>query len=131
VISAQTAYQSVNCGTYGRLECLSNPKGPGCIVDYPATAPTFLDPGLSSARMKSGYQRTFHPGPEVSLAPAPGCPGGTGLESFAYTAEPLTRGQTGVRGFCGDASGLICFTTDGSAPPVTNGRCAEGCTPLF
>jgi type IV pilus assembly protein PilA len=131
VISAEMAYQSVNCNSYGRLECLSNPKGPGCIVDYPAAAPTFLDPVLSSARAKSGYQRTFHPGAEMSLTAAPGCPGGTGLESFAYTAEPVTSGQTGVRGFCGDASGVICFTTDGSAPPVTNGRCAEGCTPLF
>jgi type II secretory pathway pseudopilin PulG len=130
VISAQAAYGSANCDTYGRLECLSNPRGTGCLVDYPATAPTFLDSTLTSAQVKSGYRRTFHPGAEVALARRPGCAGGTGLASFAYTAEPATRGQTGVRGFCGDDSGQICFTTDGSAPPVTNSRCAEGCTPL-
>ena len=130
VISAEAAYQSVNCGSYGRLECLSNPRSPGCIVDYPAAAPTFLDPALSSAQVKSGYQRSFHPGTEMVSSPGPGCPGGKGLESFAYTAEPAARGQTGVRGFCGDDSGRICYTTDGRAPSVTNGRCGEDCTPL-
>ena len=130
VISAQAAYGSANCDTYGRLECLSNPRGTGCIVDYPAAGPTFLDSTLTSAQVKLGYRRIFHPGAEVALTRGPGCPGGTGLESFAYTAEPATRGQTGVRGFCGDDSGRICFTTDGSAPPVTNGRCAEDCTLL-
>ena len=130
VISAEAAYQSANCGAYGRLECLSNPQGTGCILDYPAAAPTFLDPTLTSAQVKSGYRRTFHPGAESALTRGPGCPGGTGLESFAYTAEPATRGQTGVRGFCGDDSGRICSTTDGSAPRVTSGRCAEDCTPL-
>lgn len=130
VISAEAAYQTVNCGSYGRMECLSNPKGPGCIVDYPATAPKFLDSALSSGQLKSGYQRTFHPGAEVVLTQGPGCPGGTGLQSFAYTAEPATRFQTGVRGFCGDDTGRICYTTDGTAPSVTNGRCGEDCTPL-
>ena len=130
VISAEAAYGSANCDTYGRLECLSNPRGPGCIAGYPATAPTFLDATLTAAQVKSGYRRAFHPGAEVALADRPGCAGGTGLESFAYTAEPETRGRTGVRGFCGDDSGRICFTADGSVPPVTNGRCAEGCTPL-
>jgi type II secretory pathway pseudopilin PulG len=129
VISAEAAYGSANCDTYGRLECLSNPRGNGCIADYPATAPTFLDATLASAQVKSGYRRTFHPGAEVDLAHRPGCAGGTGLESFAYTAEPETHLRTGVRGFCGDDSGRICFTADGSAP-VTNGHCAEGCTLL-
>jgi hypothetical protein len=130
VISAQAAYGSANCDAYGRLECLSNPRAPGCLADYPAASPTFLDSALASAQVKSGYRREFHPGAEVALTHRPGCRGRTGLESFAYTAEPVTRGQTGVRGFCGDDSGRICFTTDGSAPPVTGGRCAEGCTLL-
>ena len=95
------------------------------------TAPTFLDATLTSAQVKSGYRRTFHPGAEVALAQRPGCPGGTGLESFAYTAEPETRGRTGVRGFCGDDTGIICYTPDGSAPAVRDGRCVlESCRPL-
>jgi type IV pilus assembly protein PilA len=121
VISAEAAYQSA-CGSYGRLQCLSNPRGAGCLADYPPGAPTFLDSSLTSATVKSGYQRTFHAG-----APAAGSQGCTGLESFAYTAEPRERGKTGVRGFCADASGRICFTTDGAAPPATDGRCAEDC----
>jgi type IV pilus assembly protein PilA len=130
VIAGQAAYQSANCGSYGRLECLSHPRGTGCIADYPAAAPSFLDAALTSAQAKSGYRRTFHPGAQLALTQGPGCPGGTGLESFAYTAVPETRGKTGVRGFCGDDSGRVCLTLDGSEPPVTNGRCAEGCTAL-
>jgi type IV pilus assembly protein PilA len=124
VISAESAYQSANCGSYGRLQCLSSPRGAGCIADYPPGAPTFLDSSLTGATVKSGYQRTFHPGAAVAPGQGSGC---TGLESFAYTAEPATQGKTGVRGFCGDASGRICFTADGGAPSVTNGRCPEDC----
>jgi type IV pilus assembly protein PilA len=129
VISAEAAYNSANCGTYGRLECLSNPRGRGCIADYPAGSPTFLDATLTSASVKSGYRRAFHSGAEVPRT-GPGCAGGTGLESFAYTAEPVKLGETGVRAFCGDDTGRICSANSGSAPPVTNGRCAEDCTPL-
>jgi len=28
-----------------------------------------------------------------------------------------------VRGFCGDARGVICYTVDGQAPRVVNGEC--------
>ena len=129
VISAEAAYQSANCGAYGRLECLSNPRGAGCVVDYPATGPTFLDADLTSARVKSGYRREFHPGTDVVLNAGAGCPGGAGLESFAYTAVPDTR-QTGVRGFCGDSTGIVCSTRDGSVPDTAGGRCGETCEPL-
>lgn len=130
VISAQAAYQSANCGTYGRLECLARPSDPGCIVDYPAAAPTFLDPPLTTLQVKNGYERAFHPGNEMPLPSDASCRGGTGLESFAYTAVPVKRNQTGVRGFCGDSTGRICVTQDGTAPEVTNGQCAEDCRPL-
>jgi type IV pilus assembly protein PilA len=130
VISAEMAYQSANCGAYGPIECLSSPGAPGCIPSYPATGPTFLDAALAKATSKGGYQRAFHPGPQTALTPGPGCPGGTGLSSWAYTAVPMTRNQTGVRAFCGDDSGVVCSTMDGSAPQVTDGRCGEGCTPL-
>jgi hypothetical protein len=130
VISAEAAYRSANCDAYGRLECLANPRGVGCLPDYPATAPTFLDSALASAQEKSGYRRAFHPGLEVPLMRGPGCAGGRALESFAYSATPVTRGTTGVRGFCGDDSGVICSTADGSEPATANGHCAGSCTPL-
>ena len=127
VISAQAAYQSVNCGAYGRLECLSSPRAPGCLANYPAEGPTFLDSTLSSATLKSGYRRTFHPGSQMT---GPGCPEGSGLDTFAYTAVPVTRGQTGVRGFCGDSTGIVCSTADGSEPEIVAGNCGPSCQPL-
>jgi type IV pilus assembly protein PilA len=128
VISAQMAYQSANCGAYGPMECLSQPTAPGCIPNYPAVGPTFLDATLASLQVKSGYTRAFHAGNTIAL-PEP-CSGGTGLDNFAYTAVPATFGKTGVRGFCGDSTGIVCSTMDGSAPEVTNGQCGAGCTPL-
>jgi hypothetical protein len=53
-------------------------------------------------------------------------------------AVPLRLGQTGVRAFCADMHGNLCFTADGSAPeaghgecPVSNERGRGGCTPLL
>jgi hypothetical protein len=44
--------------------------------------------------------------------------------SFAYTAVPEAPGETGIRGFCGDSTALICFTLDGREPGVTpEGKC--------
>jgi hypothetical protein len=44
--------------------------------------------------------------------------------SFAYIAVPEEPGETGVRGFCGDSTFLICFTPDGREPRVTpGGKC--------
>ncbi|HSD30255.1 MAG TPA: hypothetical protein VLL75_23350 [Vicinamibacteria bacterium] len=47
-----------------------------------------------------------------------------GVVSFAYIAVPEEPGETGVRGFCGDSTFLICFTPDGREPRVTpGGKC--------
>jgi len=127
VISAQAAYQSANGGFYDTMECLARPEG--CIPGY--TGPFFLDAELASARTKSGYARTFVPGP---AAPPDATQAGklspSSLMTWAYVAVPANRNQTGVRGFCGDASGRICFTSDGTAPEVVDGACALSCTDL-
>ena len=129
VISGEAAYQSANAGYYDTLECLGAPQQ-GCIPGYPANGPTFLDPPLASGMDKSGYKRRFHPG-----APPPSEEGASqrspsSISSFAYTAVPMQPGRTGVRGFCGDSSGRICFTLDGTEPPVENGECAQTCQML-
>jgi type II secretory pathway pseudopilin PulG len=116
VISAQAAYQSSSGGYYGTMECLNAPSG--CIPNY--TGPTFLDPQLASLQPKAGYKRAFHPGTREA----------SGLMSFAYTAVPVEPGKTGIRGFCGDSTGIICYTSDGRAPDVRDGACAQSCTPL-
>jgi type II secretory pathway pseudopilin PulG len=122
VISAQAAYQASNCGAYGPPECLATPSAPGCLTDY--TGPTFLDAQLASLQVKSGYRRTFHPG--NPLTADTGCPGAKGLESFAFVAVPDSR-QTGVRAFCGDSSGVVCSTLDGTIPNASGTGCGEGC----
>jgi uncharacterized membrane protein len=118
VISAQAAYQSANGGFYGEMACLAQPKL--CIVGY--EGPHFLDPELASATERSGYRRAFHPGP----------PAGTprSLAGYAYTAVPAQPGQTGLRSFCGDASGMICFDPTGADVVPENGACPSTCVAL-
>ena len=124
VISAQAAFQSANAGWYtGSMSCMSapNPGGAACIPNYPANAPTFLDVGLAPIATaplpKSGYNRVFLPG--LPPVPIPPIAGTSSVASYVYEASPVTQGQTGVRGFGGDASGILCFSTTGVAPPTT------------
>jgi prepilin-type N-terminal cleavage/methylation domain-containing protein len=119
LISAESAYQSANGGFYGAVTCLSAPTG--CINAYPANGPTFLDPTLSvTTSTKSGYVRGFADGQTVV---AGGAVGSNSISDFTYTATPLTVGQTGVRGFGGDASGRVCFTSAGTAPTMGTSTC--------
>lgn len=118
VISAQAAYDSTSGGGYGDLACLAEPKS--CIDEY--SGPSFLDPTFASASEKSGYKRSFQPGPAASAVRR--------YQSFAYTAVPTTPGQTGVRSFCGDASGLVCFDPSGTEIVPQAGACPRTCLPL-
>jgi type IV pilus assembly protein PilA len=113
VISGQAAYQSSNGGWYdSALTCLNDPNG--CIPNYPATAPTFLDSNIAAQLSKSGYDRSFAPGaPPTNIS---ALASQTQVGSYAYLASPANLNQTGVRGFGGDSSGVLCFTPDGTAP---------------
>jgi hypothetical protein len=55
-----------------------------------------------------------------------------GLGCYAYQATPSAQDKTGVRGFSGDGSGVICHTPDGSPVPLdgTGGAMAPGCLAL-
>jgi prepilin-type N-terminal cleavage/methylation domain-containing protein len=120
IISAQAAYQSANGGWYSpSLACLSNPFA-NCIPNYPAGSPTFIDSALGAGLSKSGYNRTFMAG-NVAAPINTRLTGPGSLAGYAYTASPVNQGQTGVRGFGGDASGVLCTTSDGTAPPTVNG----------
>jgi type IV pilus assembly protein PilA len=122
VISAQAAFQSANGGWYaGSLSCMSNPSGAAaCIPSYPATAPTFLDraiaPTTGTPAPKSGYNRQFAPGATPTQLNT-NVSGTNSVAGYIYLASPVTQGQTGVRGFGGDASGVLCFSPTGAAPP--------------
>jgi prepilin-type N-terminal cleavage/methylation domain-containing protein len=116
IISAQAAYHSANGGWYeANIVCLHNPFA-GCIPNYPSTSPTFIDSQLSSLQSKSGYDRTFQGG---SAPPPAGLNTSinslTSVTSYVYWATPTSPGQTGVRGFAGDSSGALCFSSDGSS----------------
>jgi prepilin-type N-terminal cleavage/methylation domain-containing protein len=117
LISGQAAYQGTNGGYYeGNLTCMSK-KG-GCVPNAPATSPTYLDKVLAMEQPKSGYSRDYQAGkaptdPEVGQSLS-----GTSVIGFAYLAVPLNQGQTGVRGFGGDASGILCFSPNGTPPQV-------------
>jgi prepilin-type N-terminal cleavage/methylation domain-containing protein len=120
VISAEAAYHGASGGYYGALSCLTAPNGAGCLPSYPPTAPTFLDSLIASQTTKSGYGRTMD---DTAVVPS-----GLGLSCYDYNATPANPGNTGVRGFAGDCSGVICYTPDGTPVPSGGpGRMISGC----
>jgi len=127
LISAQAAYQHANGGFYDTVECLAAPTG--CIPNYPATGPKFVGPEFATP-VKAGYRRSFHPGPAASGSGAGTSFSRSSLQAYAYVAEPVTPNQTGVRSFCGDASGMVCSVLRGPMPEIVAGSCPSGCAPL-
>jgi type IV pilus assembly protein PilA len=122
VISAQAAYQSANGGWYdGNVSCLTAPFT-NCIPNYPSNSPTFLDSQLTSLLPKSGYSRSFAAG-AAPTAWNTNISSNSSVTSYVYWGTPTSGGQTGVRGFAGDASGVLCYSTDGT-PAVTTGDIA-------
>ena len=67
---------------------------------------------------KSGYRFAYTGANPIAAAPA-GC-GAPGFNTYGITAVPLTVGTTGQRGFYTDESGVIRFTTDGTAPTAAS-----------
>jgi type II secretory pathway pseudopilin PulG len=125
VISAQAAYSTGNGGFYDRLDCLAAPAN--CIQSY--SGGPVLDAQLAQAQVKSGYRRTFHPRP-VEPGLLPPSVSRSSLSAYAYVAVPETRNRTGVRSFCGDATGRICYEPDGSDIQVEDGLCPSDCSDL-
>jgi hypothetical protein len=122
MVAAQAAYSERNGGFYEpRLECLAEPAS--CLPDYPRDGRPFLEPVLASLQDKTGYRRAFHPGPPASPPPAGQARSRPpGIVSFAYTAVPYA--YEGMKAFCGDSTGALCFRRDGREPGITpEGRC--------
>jgi len=120
VMSAEAAYAFSNAGYYGGLECLARPAE--CIPSYPQDGPVFLAEPLDGVR--SGFIREFLPGPPAGEnAPSP-----SSIESYAFIAYPVSA-ETGVRSFCADSTGVLCFTLDRSEPLTVDGACAPRCLP--
>lgn len=129
LVMAARQYAAANGSFADELRCLGRPEV--CISGYPKDAPSFIDPSYDFLRTRLGYVRQFHPGPRADdeqIRQARASP--TSLRAFAYTAVPEKAGETGFRGFCGDSTGRLCFTSNGSPPPVKDGRCTTPCQPL-
>lgn len=130
VISAEAAYQSSNAGFYDNLPCLASPGSGACIPSYPLTAPTFLDGNLAGFGAKQGYNRTIFPGTPAPAPVGPPTYSPSSIAGFAYSATPTSKDQTGVRGFAGDASGVICFDPTGLDPAAGLSALPPTCTPI-
>ena len=82
---------------------------PGATAD--CTAGAQLIDNVLSGGTKSGYTFTF-----TTSGTAQTVNSCTGYPSYSITAVPVVVGQTGQRGFYTDQSGVIRFSTDGTAP---------------
>jgi Zn-dependent protease with chaperone function/type II secretory pathway pseudopilin PulG len=108
VVSAEASFAQV-AGRFGTTECLVAPSR--CVRGY--QGPAFLGPEFAS-EVQSGYRR--------ALAVA------QDGRAFVFRAEPLTRGQTGNRSFCADATGQICASQE--PIPDVGFDCPSRCAPL-
>jgi hypothetical protein len=126
MISGQVAYSMENQGYYDNADCLITPAR--CIPSYAGSTPNFLDPSLANPARR-GYSFQLHTGP----APSPANPGASpsSVTTYAYVAVPTVPMRTGIRAFCGDASGVICVFSDGNVPPIEGGMCPPGCPPMY
>ena len=124
MISAEAAYSSSNAGLFGKPACLQAPTS--CMPSY--TGPAFIDASLAGGEARHGYTATFHAGPLPDGVVEGAAP--ESFMSFAYVLVPVTPGQTGVRAFCGDSTGRVCSTDDGSIPMVADGLCDPSCRTL-
>ena len=120
VVAGEFSYSSANNGAFGTLTCLNVPTSCG----FGAGAISFVDSQLASLTPKQGYDRSFVAGAAGAGNPDPG------VASFVYASVPSAFARTGTRGFGVDSSGRMCFTTDGTVPPLSGAVLAQTCTPL-
>jgi len=111
VASAMVSYASSNKGYFtSNFPCLNVPSG--CIPQYPATAPNFLDLQITNLSMKSGYDRFFAGANPPNTIPIGGDP--ASMTTFGYAAEPATLGISGVRRFAIFQDGTLYSNNGGS-----------------
>ena len=122
VVFAEKQYAEANGTFFDEIACLTDPVK--CIPGLDPGAAPFLDPTYAWLEPRLGYIRAFHAGPKAdpaAIAKAKASP--SSLRAFAFTVTPVKPGVTGGRAFCGDSTGRMCMTKNGSAPPVKDGRC--------
>lgn len=130
VASAELAYSGSNGGYFGQISCLAAPTSCG----FPVGTTPFIDAQLGALTTKQAYTRSFVAGPVGEGKPDPG------IKTFIYVAKPTYRWEMRgrffgfpperMRAFAIDHTGLFCFTTDGSTPPMVDGALSPTCNQL-
>jgi type IV pilus assembly protein PilA len=118
VETTSQAYAANNGGAFDKqITCYAAPTS--CIPNYASTIMTFLDPKVGSANTltKSSFVRIYTGGAVVVSDANSQSP--SSVHEFTYESSPV-NGRAGLKGFCGDASGIICFAMSG-IPPCTAG----------
>lgn len=123
-VAAEAAYQSKH-GAYDRPECLVMPAACG----IPSGGESYMDSSFASRFEKSGYVFEFDAGTAVRAEEAQSRGlSTTSVTEYAFIATPAARGSSGIRSFCADFTGQMCFAS--TALPVGGGRCPASCEPL-
>jgi type IV pilus assembly protein PilA len=112
VVSAEAEYAKQH-GRFASVACLA--AQPGC-QGVPASPP-LLDAAFTSSAPRHGYNYRL----KLSEGNA---------AQFAYTAVPVTAGQTGRRSFCADSSGMLGFSVEGGDLTPAGAACSLGLSPL-
>ena len=122
LISAEAAYHAANSGYYGTITCLAVPSG--CIQNYPAAAPTFLDGAIAAGPdvTKQGYRRQWME--TVVTGPGPGS-----IQAFCYGSNPSVVNKTGVRAFAGETAGIFT-NADGTVACCSASGATAACAAL-
>jgi Zn-dependent protease with chaperone function len=111
IVSAEAAYAGANHGFFeSDMACLGSPGR--CLPGY--GGPPFLDASLAVGT-KSGYVRKLYHGHTYPAGsePPPGV-SRSSTDGFAVVARPVTAQQTGIRSFCADSSGIVCWSSSTS-----------------
>ena len=123
LLSAEATFQSAS-GGYGDLSCLA-PNPQACALGA-GTNPLIDSVMANTTLVKSGFDRSFATDAVVvnSAVVIAGV-----WNAFCYGGVPANIGRTGNRGFAGDSTGIVVYSTDGSTC-VGAGSNVVTCVPL-
>jgi type IV pilus assembly protein PilA len=99
----------------GSLAAMAGAPGGVAVCGAAILIDPVLAAATAAATAKSGYFFTY-----VGATATPAVGGCTGFQTYTIVGQPATVGQSGQRGFFSDQSGVIRYTTDGSAPTVAS-----------
>jgi Domain of unknown function (DUF4190) len=125
LVAAERQYQQGNAGYFDTPSCLAAPDT--CNPRMGRTA--LLDGTLDSSDTRHGYRRRFYPGPAAGAARPPEA-SRSSLSAYAFVAFPAVPERTGVRSFCGDSRGSLCYVASVRDLVIAEGACPPACKPV-